>query len=132
MADFLLLSPIWRLLTNYGACTMIRAMTTFWQEWGKELLRLREAKGMSRRELEDRSGVSQRHIEYLENGEKQPGTKVLGALASELGPELLQAAFPEVAILPRRGTRFRDLATGRYGGRPDHPTPERTYDVALA
>lgn len=66
--------------------------------FGQRLRKIREKAGMSRRELEDRSGVSQRTIQYLEDDEQDPRRATLEALAEVLGPELLQAAFPKQLV----------------------------------
>jgi transcriptional regulator with XRE-family HTH domain len=75
---------------------------TFWERWGKTLRGLRENQGLSRRDLEDASGVSQRQISYLEKGQKRPRADTLDALAKVLGPELVQAAFPRLIVLPSK------------------------------
>jgi transcriptional regulator with XRE-family HTH domain len=77
---------------------MIQSMTSP-KTFGRRLRELREAAGYSRRELEDLTEVSQRHIQYLEDDEKQPGRETLDALAKVLGPEIIQAAFPDLVLL---------------------------------
>jgi transcriptional regulator with XRE-family HTH domain len=62
---------------------------------------------MTRRDLEDLSGISVRQIAYLENDEKDPGRETLEALAKALGSEVIEAAFPELVVLGR----FRKRST---------------------
>jgi transcriptional regulator with XRE-family HTH domain len=99
---------------------------------GQTARRLREEQNLTRRELEDLSGVSQRAIEYLEKDKKDPRRGTLEALAGILGPELLQAAFPDVAILARRGASSKNRATGRNLRDANQGMDEETFDVALA
>lgn len=67
---------------------------------------MRESRGLSRRVVEDRTGVSQRHQQYLEDGEKEPGRGILLALSKLYGNEVLEAAFPTLVVSPpRRPTR---------------------------
>lgn len=52
---------------------------------GKHIKSLREAKGLTMRELDKRSGVSHSYISQIERGEREPSSEVLGKLAIPLG-----------------------------------------------
>jgi transcriptional regulator with XRE-family HTH domain len=70
--------------------------------FGQRLRQRREELGLTRRALEDESGVSVRQIEYLEKNKHEPRRDTLESLAKVLGPEIIQAAFPELALLRSR------------------------------
>jgi transcriptional regulator with XRE-family HTH domain len=74
---------------------MLPSLMTF----GARMRKLREARGLTRRDVEDISGVSQRQQAYLENDTKDPKRATLEALAKALGPEIVQAAFPKLTIV---------------------------------
>ena len=54
-------------------------------EQGQQMLKAREAKGLSRKALADRSGVSLNTIEYLENGITAGTITTARLLANALG-----------------------------------------------
>jgi transcriptional regulator with XRE-family HTH domain len=88
---------------------MIHAMTA--QTFGQTLRARREKLGYTRRVLEDESGISVRQIEYLEKDQKEPKRDTLEALARVLGPEIIQAAFPDLALLRSRRSSNPGYAT---------------------
>ena len=55
---------------------------------GKRLRELREAKGLSQRDVEDRSGLPRTHISLIENGRSTPSFRVLERWAVALDVEL--------------------------------------------
>lgn len=85
------------------------------RSFGGRLRALREAQGLTRRSLEDATGISQRQIGYLENDQKEPRLETLQALAKALGPEVILAAFPKIALASRNS------ATARYASPAEWP-----------
>lgn len=106
--------------------------------FGEQLRDIREAQHLTRRQVEDLSGVSQRQIEYLEKNQKDPRRETLQALAEALGPEVLKAAFPNlVGSPPRRPSKrsipgYLDLTATAEAERrsPVHPALVRALDAA--
>jgi transcriptional regulator with XRE-family HTH domain len=78
--------------------------------FGQKMRKIREDRGLTRRDVEDLSGVSQRQQAYLENDTKDPRRATLEALSKALGPEIVQAAFPKLSILA--GSRKSSTASG--------------------
>jgi transcriptional regulator with XRE-family HTH domain len=107
---------------------MILPMTS--PTFGQTLRARREKLGLTRRALEDQSGVSVRQIEYLEKDQKEPKRDTLDALARVLGPEIIQAAFPDLVLL-----RSRRRAIPGYGDLADEAmldTPAAGQSLAVA
>ena len=100
-------------LTNRRAGTMLPSLMTF----GAKMRKLRETRGLTRRDVEDISGVSQRQQAYLENDTKDPKRATLEALSKALGPEIVQAAFPKLSIL----ADSRKSPTARETSFPEWP-----------
>ena len=74
---------------------------------GKRLRELREAKGLSQSDVEDRSGLLRPHLSKVENGHSTPTLEVLEKWAKALDVELYQLFFvghgqPEAPVLPER------------------------------
>jgi len=57
---------------------------------GKRLRELRETKGLSQSDVEDRSGLPRAHLSRIENGHSTPSFPVLERWAEALGVELQQ------------------------------------------
>ena len=73
---------------------------------GKRLRQVREAKGLSQQDLEDRSGLPRTHISVIENGRSTPSFHVLERWAKALGIELhelfnVEHSQPEATALPK-------------------------------
>lgn len=64
---------------------------------------LREAKGMTQKELADALGRSQQAIHFWETGRQSPPYDVLPALAAVFGLDY-NALVPSVILTKRRGT----------------------------
>lgn len=71
-------------------------MATREMTFGQRLREMREKRGLTRRQVEDATGVSQRHLQYLEDDEKEPGRVVLQQLSALFGRAVIQAAFPDL------------------------------------
>lgn len=98
---------------------------------GPTLRRLRQEAGLTIRELDHRTGISPRQIENLEAGRAaNPRRRTLQALASELGSEVIAAAFEDFVTLSGRSSRRR--ATASKLGWPGWPTLDDTPALALA
>ena len=74
---------------------------------GKRLRELREARGLSQGDVEDRSGLSRAHLSKIENGHGAPSLPVLERWAEALDVELYQLfavgdAQPEAPVPPER------------------------------
>src|SRR6266850_7260006 len=82
------------------------------ETFGQRLLRLRQARGYSQRELGDRVGVSQRMMTYYEREAEHPPAYLLPRLAEALGVSVdeLMGVRPvkEPAAAPRN-TLWRKL-----------------------
>src|ERR1039458_6083997 len=84
---------------------------------GKRLRELREAKGLSQRDVEDRAGLFRCHVSRIENGHVSPTLPVLERWAEALDVELRELfaighGQPEAPILPEGipiGPRERTL-----------------------
>jgi transcriptional regulator with XRE-family HTH domain len=105
-------------------------MATKTETFGATLRRLRETAELSRRALEDQSGLSQRQIKKLEDGETtNPTIETVLALADALGPAILEAAFRgRVVALPEPGKH----ATARYLGQPFWPMRDEPSALVAA
>ena len=55
---------------------------------GKFISALRRAKGLTQRELSERTGITQSDLSKLENGSANPSTKTLQRLAEGMGMRL--------------------------------------------
>lgn len=67
----------------------------------------RTARGMDRRVLAERSGISYPYLSEIENGSKRPSSQALFALAEALGlgPSALMAAAERLQVEEERRTR---------------------------
>jgi transcriptional regulator with XRE-family HTH domain len=89
---------------------------------GKRLRELREAKGLSQSDVEDRSGLARTHVSKVENGHSTPTLQLLERWANALDVELCQLftvghGQPEAPVLPERipaGAQERTLL-GLFG-----------------
>jgi transcriptional regulator with XRE-family HTH domain len=63
----------------------------------KVLTNLREARGLSRKELADQSGVSARTIRRLETRRGEPTSYTCARLSRVLGPNLIEQLYHEEA-----------------------------------
>ncbi len=71
---------------------------------GKRLRELREAKGLSQSDVEDRSGLPQAYVSKVENGRSTPTLQMLERWANALDVELHQLfavghSQPEAALM---------------------------------
>lgn len=57
---------------------------------GKRIQAIREKRGMTQEELEEKTGVNARYISAIECGQKNPTVKTLSKLADGLGIELYE------------------------------------------
>ena len=74
---------------------------------GKRLRELREAKGLSQRDVEDRSGLPRSQLSIIENGHSTPSFHVLERWAEALDIELhelfnVEHGQPEAPVPPER------------------------------
>jgi transcriptional regulator with XRE-family HTH domain len=103
---------------------------------GKRLRELREAKGLSQTDVEDRSGMPRSHLSKIENGHSTPSFQVLERWANALDVELHQLfavgqGQPEAAESPERipdGSQERTLL-GLFGQMPGE---DRALLISLA
>jgi transcriptional regulator with XRE-family HTH domain len=80
-------------------------------QFGQRILRLRQAKGWSRRELARRLGVSQERLGYWERGEHAPSLAALAALREALGVPIDELVIGDRAPAAAAGlSRERRLA----------------------
>jgi transcriptional regulator with XRE-family HTH domain len=95
---------------------------------GQTLRYLREERGLSRRELWERTErqVSEREIAYLESDSKDPRRETLAVLSAELGLAVLEAAFP---VLAGRLDDPAERPTARYRARARWLRLTRASDV---
>ena len=85
---------------------------------GRRLRELREERGLSRKQLVDRAGLSERAIIKWELGEREPGWFNILALCAALGVECTAFAVePSPAPAPSRG-RPRKVASGDEPAEP--------------
>lgn len=97
---------------------------------GKRLRELREAKALSRGDIEDRSGLSHTYVSRLEHRHIKPTLRVLERLAKALDVELHQLfavgnGQPEAPVLPDSipvGSQERTLL-GLFGQMPVEDKP---------
>lgn len=82
---------------------------------GQTLRRLREDKQLSRRKLGYLLDRSEATIRNWEKDDDKPSLESLATLADHLGPEVLQAAFPNVAILSRKSATARERTYADLG-----------------
>jgi transcriptional regulator with XRE-family HTH domain len=103
---------------------------------GKRLRELREAKALSQRDIEDRTGLPRNYISQIENGHLTPTLPVLERWAKALDVELYQLftvghGQPEAAESPERipvGAQERNLL-GLFG---QMPVEDRALLISLA
>jgi transcriptional regulator with XRE-family HTH domain len=104
----------WEEATTPTAVTLMRrARAAATESFGERLLRLRQARGYSQRELGDRVGVSQRMMTYYERQAEHPPAYLLPRLAEALGVTVdeLMGVRPvkEPAATPRNSRLWRKL-----------------------
>jgi transcriptional regulator with XRE-family HTH domain len=63
---------------------------------GERLRAIREAKGLSIRELEERTGIDRAYISRVENGLQRPSLDFLGRVSKALGLSELTSAVATV------------------------------------
>ena len=94
------------------------------QQAGRRIRALREARGLSLRDLTDRSGVSAPMLSQVERGETSPTLAVATKIASGLGLSLSQLLRLDegrhVVLSPAKGRR----PTRRNGHRYEQITPD--------
>jgi transcriptional regulator with XRE-family HTH domain len=103
---------------------------------GKRLRELREAKGLSQRDVEDRSGLPRSQLSIIENGHSTPSFRVLERWAEALDVELNELftvghGQPETTVPPERiqvGAQGRTLL-GLFG---QMPVDDRALLVSIA
>lgn len=78
---------------------------------GSEIRRLREDKGLTLRDVEDATGISQSTLRNIEADRKVPSYLKVDALAAVLGTEVFAAAYPQLVKM-LRPTRREPLASG--------------------
>ena len=97
---------------------------------GKRLRALREAKGLSQSDVEDRTGLPRSYVSKTENGHGTPTLQVLERWANALDVELYQLFVvghgqPEAPVPPERiqvGAQERTLL-GLFGQMPAEDRP---------
>ena len=103
---------------------------------GKRLRALRKAKGLSQRDIEDRTGLPKAYVSIVENGRTTPTLQMLERWAEALDVELYQLFIvrpgqPEAAESPERipvGAQERTLL-GLFG---QMPAEDRALVISLA
>src|SRR6266566_1992265 len=97
---------------------------------GRRIRALREARGLSLRDLADRSGVSAPMLSQVERGDTSPTLAVAAKIASGLGLSLSQllrldegrhvvvARAKERRAVRRNGHRYEQVTPGLPGERP--------------
>ena len=103
---------------------------------GKRLRELREAKGLTQRDIEELSGLLRDYVSKIENGHSTPTLQVLERWAKALDVELYQLFVvgdgqPEAAESPERipiGAQERTLL-GLFG---QMPAEDRALLISLA
>jgi transcriptional regulator with XRE-family HTH domain len=103
---------------------------------GKRLQELREAEGLSQKDVEYRSGLPRTHVSLIENGHSSPTLRVLERWANALDVELYELFFvgegqAEAPMLPERtqvGPEERTLL-GLFG---QMPPEDRAMVISLA
>jgi XRE family transcriptional regulator, aerobic/anaerobic benzoate catabolism transcriptional regulator len=76
--------------------------TAFLAAIGREVRRHRAKRGMTRRQLAEASGTSERYLAQIESGAGNPSVSVLRAIAQALD-------LPAAALLPEQGARTAEL-----------------------
>ncbi len=74
------------------------------RQFGRRLRELREAAGLSQKELADRMGVQQTAVSWWERGRREPSFGNAVKLAEALGVNVL-AFLEEPAPVPRKGKK---------------------------
>ena len=103
---------------------------------GKRLRELREANGLSQKDIEDRTGLLRIYVSHVENGHSTPTLEVLERWAEALDMELYQLftlgrGQPEAPVPPERiqfGAQERALL-GLFGLMP---VEDRALLISLA
>lgn len=100
---------------------------------GKRLRELREARGLSQRDVEDRTGLPRTLVSLVENGRLTPTLQMLERWAKALDVELHQLftvghGQPEAPVLPPVGAQERTLL-GLFG---QMPVEDRALVISLA
>ena len=82
-------------------------------EYGSKIVELRKTKGISQKELAERSGVAQPYLSLVENNKKEASTVTLKKIAKVLEiplPFLMFMALDETDIPEDKASRFKDIA----------------------
>lgn len=76
---------------------------------GRNLARIRRARGLTQEQLQERSGFSQQYLSGLEQGRRNPTVVTVYELAQALGVSHLDLLQPEAETQPAlvRGKRSR-------------------------
>ncbi len=90
----------------------LRAMVDMRRLVGRNVARLRQARGLTQEQLAERSGFSQRYLSGLERGLRNPTVVSVYEIAQALGVSHLEL------LTPREEAKERD---GMRGGRPRRP-----------
>lgn len=91
-----------KLVSHYGGYSMAKDERCV--RFGKRLRELREAKGMSRKQLAESMGLSERAIVQWELGEREPGWFNVLALCESLGVDCSSfTVAPKDEAAPQRG-----------------------------
>lgn len=96
--------------------------------FGSNLARIRRSRGWSQEELSLRSGISQRHVSFLETGRSQPGDQSISKLSSALALRgweqraLLESLAPKRETPPRQtpDDNLVDAVLRRYSPWPGY------------
>lgn len=75
--------------------------------FGFNLARIRRSRGWSQEELSLRSGISQRHLSFLETGRSRPGDKSIGKLSSALALKGWEQRALLEPLAPKAETQIR-------------------------
>jgi DNA-binding XRE family transcriptional regulator len=83
-----------------------------------ELLCLRKARGLTQRQLSDRTGIQQSEISRIEAGHANPTVGTVSALARALGAEMRLVAARRGAVRSKGVARRAATSSARVGRRP--------------
>jgi ribosome-binding protein aMBF1 (putative translation factor) len=84
----------------------------------RELLCLRKARGLTQRQLSDRTGIQQSEISRIEAGHANPTVGTVSALARALGAEMRLVAARRGAVRSKGVARRAATSSARVGRRP--------------
>ena len=92
-------------------------------DFGSNLARIRRSRGWSQEELSLRSGISQRHVSFLETGRSRPGDQSVGRLSKALALRGWEQRALLEPLAPMRETQPRQA--------PDKDLVETSYNERL-